>query len=213
MNYSMNWYAKYKQAKALPETTEPYPEYQGPGLESIDKSLKEKDIEKIFEKKPVEYLGAGYWGGAWGYQGKVKKITRDPTEFNTALEIIRRQNQGQILPFVVPVYSAKTINDSLYEILIGKAQLLDNEEKIIFNDLFDDSSYTPEEWANINLKKWININPEKIENMKKLIKEFKDLYIEGGAFNEDIDFRNVGKLNGKIVVLDVGAISFPFRDR
>lgn len=193
----MNWYLKYKEAKALPESTEPYPEYQGPGLETIDKRLKKEEVEKIFEKKPVEFLGAGYWGGAWSYQGKVKKITRDKKEFNTALIIMEKQKQGQMLPFVVPVYSAKPINDSLYEIIIGKAQPLDAEEKSMFDDIFYD---TPQ--------KWIYIDPIKIENMGKLVKEFKDLYIKSGVFNEDIDYRNVGKLNGKIVVLDLGAISF-----
>lgn len=197
----MNWYSKFKQAKSLPESTEPYPEFQNTGLKYIDQLLKEKEIRKIF-KKPVEFLGAGYWGGAWGYQGKVKKITRDPREFNTALDIIEKRKQGQILSFVVPVYSAKPINKTLYEIVIGKAQLLDNEELSMFDDMFYD---TPKEWK--------NVDPAKIENMKKLVREFKKLFWESGAVNEDIGHRNVGKLNGKIVVLDIGAIRFTNRSK
>lgn len=35
----MNWYAKYKQAKALPETIEPYPENKRGGLHDVDSYL------------------------------------------------------------------------------------------------------------------------------------------------------------------------------
>ena len=73
----MNWYLKYKQAKALPESTTPYPKIQPLGLETVDKSLEQKNIEEIFGKQPTEFLGSGFYGGAWSYQGKVKKITKD----------------------------------------------------------------------------------------------------------------------------------------
>ena len=194
----MNWYTKYKQAKALPESVTPYPEIQSGGLERVDKSLEQKDIEEIFGKEPTEFLGSGFYGGAWFSQGRVKKITKDSYEYNTALQVLRKQNRGIKLPFVVPVYSVRQLQTKpyeLFEIVIGKAQQLTPNEKFLFTKIFGGNVVD-------------SMGNKEIERMKKLVQNFDRTLRSFSARPTDVSGSNVGILNEKLVIIDLGAFHF-----
>jgi len=198
----MNWYAKYKQARALPETTEPYPTNQTSGLWDVDSYLTEEQAKDLTENKPVEYLGAGSYGAAWLSGDKVKKITTDKQEYDTAQKILlEQQRQGKILPFVIPVYSARKINEKLSEIIIGKAKPLDKKEERIFM-LF----YFKNKGHEISEQNFKEYDQQKVTNMRILTNNlFNELKINN---IEDVDIHcgNVGIYNDRLVIIDLGAI-------
>ena len=198
----MNWYAKYKQARALPETTEPYPTGQYSGLYDVDSYLTEEQAKDLTENKPVEYLGAGNYGAAWLSGDKVKKITTDKQEYYTAQKILlEQQRQGKILPFVVPVYNVRKINEKLSEIIVGKAKPLDKKEERMFM-LF----YFKNKGREISEQDFEDCDQQKVTNMRILTNNLFNELKTNSVEDIDIHGGNVGIYNDKLVIIDLGAI-------
>lgn len=166
----------------------------------------------------VEFLGAGLYGSAWLLSDDtVLKITEDPQEVRNASAIVDEEIISDFLPRVYGVGSIPKrgvdfiIREKLYE--------LDPVEKAKFSEVYTVADeyptdakellkYTAPRYGMAPRWTYSQYN-DAIEYSLPLVRAIYDDLHPYGVFFSDFHEDNIGKTkDGRIVILDLGAIGF-----
>lgn len=189
VNSSANEIGFYKIAHPLPLGQEPY----SGGENSVNTMLTKEDIDALNRKYHFKkHLGGGAGGIAYETaDGKVVKITTDPSEYQSSLELVRHKYDG-----FAEFYEAYSIKDSLYVIVKELVTPLSKAEQELFNHFFikldEDINRVPDSY----LKKWPGLFEEFSDFIKKM-----DSYPQ---FDDTLNTNNMGRNSrGQLVAFDL----------
>ena len=147
----------------------------------------------------MSYLGNGNAGIAYEHQNPntVVKVTRDGLEAERAKELI-----GKVIPCCVQCFNVKEVGRGAWSIETEKVQPLSSDEKKLFDHIYNLEWSTEQQHLMSDYVAKYGVT--KYRQAKAEFTELCRCLRQHGVSDEDAAGVNLGRRNGKLILLDLG---------
>ena len=223
----MSWFYKLSQSKPMPlPFNRPQDlSYRGydkspHGYDSIDRLITDETSNKLKRKYNPKYLGSGTVGVVLDLgRGHVAKLTDDYSEYKIAEWFMKNPH-----PRIVPVYNVeyiqKQMTDPVSSVRIEPIWMIEMHKAILLKQYQKTLADNWTEWSKlagghiqpndpqikISYDYWLTRYPDSKDLIDELLSFSQDLNSSGISV-DDARGDNVGFINNKLVLIDLGATS------